>query len=191
MIQKQLGLAMIVAAAMAFPAAGMAKGLENSYAELGYYAIDSDAADADGFKALLSFGAHDYVNLRASFANVNVDDANQKIDEFTVGFGGHYEVIENVDVVAGVVYSVVEGNGDAKADAEGTIADFGFRALLMKKLELNAAYVSQQIGNDTTEAYTVGAVFKMTKKLAASVNYKDVDDSANESNLFVGVRLNF
>lgn len=172
-----------------------AKGLEYSYAEIGYFNTDSDTAEGDGFKVALSFAAHDYVHIRASFASLEMDKVagvtqDMDVDEFTIGFGGNYSVLDNVDLVGGVVYLTNEGTGPVKADEEGYVADLGVRAQLMKKFEVNAGYLNQELGNQTDDGFFVGAVADISKKFAVSLRAEDKGDD-DQTNYFVGLRLNF
>ncbi len=196
MIQKYSGMGLLIAAMALAPVTSFAgKGLSYTYAELGYLNIDGDGLEGDGFKAKLSFAAHEYVHIRASFSNASIDkvagaSVDEKVDEFTIGAGGNYPVMDNVDVVAGVVYVVQEYNGSAKDDPEGHIAELGVRAKPMKKFEVEAGYINQVLQGDSSDGFYVGAVFDLNKDFAVSFRADDSDD-ADETDYFLGLRLNF
>ena len=92
--------------------------------------------------------------------------------------------------MAGVVYVVQEYNGDVKNDPEGHIADVGVRAKPLKKFEISAGYLNQVLQGDSSDGFYVGAVLDLNKDFAVSFRADDSDD-ADETDYFLGLRLNF
>ncbi len=195
-MHKKITLACLLAAATALPVSGFAaKDLNYSYAELGYYNVDGDASEGDGFRAFLSGGVHDNVQLRATFINADIDTVQGvttdiRVDEFQVGIAGRYSFVKGVDATAGIDYVVQNYSRALKDDTEGHVADLGIRVKMFKKFEMNAGFITQVLHEDSSNGFYLGAVADLTKKFSVSFRAEDSDD-ADERNYFLGLRLNF
>ena len=104
------------------PPAMAAKGFNYTYMEGGYRNLDADSIEADGFEAGFSFGATDYIHIVGRYSRLfvdNIDGASSTdldIDEFKIGFGGHYPIMEKVDLVGEVSYVDEQTTGKARLD---------------------------------------------------------------------------
>ena len=192
-------LAMLAQPAMA------AKGFNYTYAEAGYRNIDSDSFEGDGAEFNISYGATDYVHILFSYSRLWIDDidglssVDVDLDEFKVGFGGHYSIMDKVDLVGQISYVNDEFRGDAKLPGdfsksrisdteEGYEATFFGRIQAMKKLEMTPHIVYRDVGSDSDTGFGLGLVYKFYKKFAVRVRATRFSDDST-TNLFAGVRL--
>ena len=214
MYDKRL-VAAIMSACLAFLAqpAMAAKGFNYTYMEGGYRNLDADSIEADGFEAGISFGATDYIHIIGRYSRLFVDDIDGAsnaddldIDEFKIGFGGHYPIMEKVDLVGEVSYVDEQITGKARLDDDGQNVDgtgpkvninekeegyeatFYARVQAMKKLEMTPHVVYRDVGSDSDTGFGLGLVYKFYKKLSVRVRGTHFsDDSA--TNLFLGMRV--
>lgn len=188
--------------------AGAAKGLTYSYGEIGYTHLDSDDVDGDGATALVSFGATDYIHLKfewTHFEGLNVTKRHffgnktldVRTDRFLAGAGGNYTVLEKaslfdaIDVFGTASFYNAAHSKDNNNTDRGYQVDGGVRALLIKKLELNATATYLHVDNFSGETgFGAGAVYKFYKKFSATgdIRHFSQDDTTE---YFVGLRLNF
>lgn len=175
-----------------------AKGLNYSYADVGYQLTELDTADSsidepDFDSALLdaSFALYDIFALRAGFRRgVIDDDTGSEVDltEFRAGGRGHYSVMDNLDVYVDALYFNAKFNGDATNTDIGGIYEAGFRVKGGKIGELDAAY--RRVSGDIDQNYVVvGGVINLTKNLGLSLNAAFGDDDDEE--YFAGLRIGF
>ena len=182
-----------------------AKGFSYTYMEGGYRNIDADSLEADGFEAGFSFGAMEYLHILGRYSRLFVDDVDGlssvdlDIDEFKIGFGGNYPILDKVDLVLDAVYVDEQITGDArKGDnsfksnindkEEGYEATFSARVQALKKLEMTPHVVYRDVGSDSDTGFGLGLVYNFYKKF--SLRFRGThfsDDSA--TNLFVGMRV--
>lgn len=195
------------------PPAMAAKGFNYTYMEGGYRNLDADSIEADGFEAGFSFGATDYIHIVGRYSRLfvdNIDGASSTdldIDEFKIGFGGHYPIMEKVDLVGEVSYVDEQTTGKARLDydalnvsgtgpkvnindkEEGYEATFYARVQAMKKLEVTPHVIYRDVGSDSGTGFGLGLVYNFYKKFSLRVRGTHFsNDSA--TNLFLGVRLN-
>ena len=208
-------VAVMACLAMLAQSANAAKGFKYSYGEFGYYGVDAPTGDGGGFRAAFSFGATDYVNIIGEynrlFGTDDVDNlggqkfsTNEDIDrdEFKIGFGVHYPVMDNMDLTFTTVYVDQEYTGDwviplggtpAKTNVntseEGYEARFGARVKAFKKFEFTPHVVHKEVGNDSNTGGGLGVVYKFYKKFSVRVKGTFYSDDS-ESEMFAGVRLN-
>jgi len=173
-----------------------AKGLEYSYAEIGYSNLDADSAEADGVTARLSFAALDFLHVKAEYSRLFVDNIkgtssdDVDYDRFVIGVGGNYSVTKNIDVLGTVSYVDAEFTGDLKESEEGYQVEAGARAMVGKKAELNASVIYLDVGDFSDTGFGAGAVFKLNKDFSLSANARLFDED-DQTEFFVGLRLNF
>jgi len=190
-----------------------AKGFSYTYMEGGYRNINADSIEADGFEAGFSFGAMEYLHILGRYSRLFVDEldgasdaGDLDIDEFKIGFGGNYPILDKVDLVLDVVYVDEQITGKARVhnDAyvrgkeprvrvndkeEGIETTFSARVQALKKLEMTPHVVYRDVGSDSDTGFGLGLVYNFYKKF--SLRFRGThfsDDSA--TNLFVGMRLN-
>jgi hypothetical protein len=191
-----------------------AKGFNYTYMEGGYRNLDADSIEGDGFEVGFSFGATKYVHILGRYSYLDVDDINGAsnaddldLDEFKIGFGGHYPILDRVDLVLDAVYVDEQLTGKARLDDdglnvngtgpkvnindkdEGYEATFSARIQAMKKLEMTPHVSYRDVGSESGTGFGLGLVYKVYKKFSLRVRGTHFsDDSA--TNLFLGVRLN-
>ena len=189
----------------------VAKGFSYTYMEGGYRNIDADSIEADGFEAGFSFGAMEYLHILGRYSRLFVDDidgtssSDLDIDEFKIGFGGNYPILDKVDLVLDAVYVDEQITGKAKVHnddyvrgkepkvrvndkEEGYEATFSARVQALKKLEMTPHVVYRDVGSDSDTGFGLGLVYNFHKKF--SLRFRGTsfsDDSA--TNLFVGMRV--
>lgn len=172
-----------------------AKGPEYSYAEIGYINIDADQIEGDGAGVNISFGATDHVFLKFGYSRLFMESSNPTVDfdadRFQVGGGMHFGITDTIDVLGAVSYLDVEYSNGVPTEAdEGYLVEAGVRAMLSKKLELNATASALHFDGEDDVGLGVGGVFDITKNFALSGSYNRFDD-AEENEFFVGVRMEF
>lgn len=182
-----------------------AKGFKYTYLEGGYRNVDADSVEGDGFAAGFSFGAMKYMRIVGSYSRLFVDDiegadsTDLDIDEFKIGFGGHYPILDKVDLVLDVVYVDDQITGKIRRDdttfktrinekEEGYEASFLARIQALKSLEMTPHVVHRDVGSDSDTGFGLGLIYKLHKKFHLRVRgTRFSDDSA--TNLFAGIRL--
>lgn len=183
-----------------------AKGFSYSYMEGGYRNVDADSIEADGFEAGFSFAAMEYLHILGRYSRLFVDDLDGTsdakdldIDEFKIGFGGNYPILDKVDLVLDAMYvdEQITGKAKFKGDSfksrvnekeEGYEATFSARIQALKKLEMTPHVVHRDVGSDSETGYGLGLVYNFHKKFSLRVRGTHFsDDSA--TNLFLGMRV--
>lgn len=189
----------------AFSQMTAAGGFNYTYADAGYRNVDSDSFSGDGFQVGLSYGATDYIHIVANYSRLWVDDIDYAsdvdvdIDEFVIGFGGHYSITDKIDLVGEIAYVDDEYTGDARPYGLGYKANIneseeGYQATLygriqvLEKLEMTPHVVYRDL-EDSDTGFGLGLVYDLTKKFAVRVRGTHFSDDST-TNLFVGLRLN-
>jgi hypothetical protein len=191
---KHVG-ALLMAALVWVASPASARGLEQSYADLGYLHVKIDGfTDLDGALVDASFGVHEYVNLRGAFIRAGTDDFRPTNDtpdftEFQLGLRPHFGFAKKKgDLFGEVMYtnSKINGNNFDRS-IKGWIYGGGLRYLVLKRTELliGGEYRS---GNVDEWFGIAGAVVKLTRNLSFSAN---TSQSSDDLDYFAGLRLNF
>jgi hypothetical protein len=172
-----------------------AKGPEYSYAELGYINVDADEIEGDGVGVNISFGATDHIFLKFGYDRVWLEESTSSLefdaDRFQIGGGMHYGITDTIDVLGAISYVDVEYSNGVPTEAdEGYLVEAGVRAMLSKKLELNATLSGLHFDGEDDVGLGIGGVFDITKTFALSGSYNRFDD-AEENEFFVGLRIGF
>ena len=182
-----------------------AGGFKYTYGELGYRNIDSDLMEGDGVRASFSFGATDYIHIVGDYSRIWIDDMDGAssvdidLDEFKIGFGGHYPVTDKIDIVGQVAYVDQEFSGDAVPSGldfktnindseEGYEVVMYGRVLASKKFELTPHVAHREVGSESDTGYGLGLVYQLNRKFALRVRGTHFSDEST-TNLFAGVRL--
>ena len=204
-MRKNYFLGIAAAASLAaFSQMTAAGGFNYTFADAGYRNVDSDDFSGDGVQVGFSYGATDYVHVVGTYSRLwvdNIDGASSvdvDIDEFTIGFGGHYSITDSIDLAGTVVYVDDEYTGDAKPDNLGfktniNDSEDGYQATIygriqaMKNLELTPHVVHRDVGDDDT-GFGLGLVYNLNKKFAIRVRGTHFSDEG-ATNLFAGLRL--
>ena len=207
-MNKQRLIAMTAAAGLAVVSHGAAaKGFNYTYGEFGYRNFNSDLFDGDGFQADFSFGATDYVNVIGAYSHLWIDNregashVNLDLDEFKIGFGGHYPVHEKVDIGATVSYVDEQFTGKdiphgATNKTNVNSSDEGYEAVLygriqaMKKLELTPHVVHLDVGSYSATGFGTDLIYNFYKHFSARISGTHFSDDST-TNVFAGVRLDF
>ena len=204
-------LASVCLAMLAQPAMA-AKGFNYTYMEGGYRNVDADSIEGDGFEVGFSFGATDYIHIIGRYTRLFVDDLENAtsvdldLDEFKIGFGGNYPILDKVDLVLDAVYVDEQLTGKAGINDgtwvqgtapkvrvndknEGYEATFSARIQALKKLEMTPHVSYRDVGSNSGTGFGLGLVYNFYKKFSLRVRGTHFsDDSA--TNLFLGIRVN-
>ena len=172
-----------------------AKGLAQSYADVGYTRYSGDDYDYDGATVDAAFGIFDYVSLRAGYTRGWTDSfpedrdpsGDPDLDDFSFGIRPHYSFSKQLDVYADLLYNNKKYRGDRSETEIGGIYAAGVRYLILKRLELGLGgeYRSADIDSGFL---TVGGTFKVNKFLGISVKTNQASD---DQFYFAGLRLFF
>jgi hypothetical protein len=172
-----------------------AKGLEYSYADVGYLKYNGDDYDVAGGAVNASFGVFELLALRAGYTRGWTDNypksqdpsGDPDLNGFMAGLRPHYSITDNMDVYGDLLYSNNKFNGDRSRTDIGWIYDAGIRWQALKWAELNVAG-QYRSGSIDASFLVVNPVFKLTKSLDLSVS---TSQGSNDSDYFAGLRLNF
>ncbi|HYQ72342.1 MAG TPA: outer membrane beta-barrel protein [Gammaproteobacteria bacterium] len=202
--QAFLGIAGAVSLAM-FSQITAAAGFNYTYMEGGYRNVDSDPADGEGVRVALSYGATDYIHVVAEYTRLWIDDiddassVNIDLDEFQVGFGGHFSITDKVDLVGTVSYVDDQYTGKARPDGlsykarindkeEGYEAKVYGRIQALKKLEMTPHVIHRDV-TDSETGFGLGMVYGLNRKFAIRFEGTHYSDEST-TDLFLGVRFN-
>jgi hypothetical protein len=172
-----------------------AKGLEQSYADVGYSKFNGDDFDVAGGTVDAAFGVFELVSLRAGYTRGWTDkypknqdpSGNPDMNQFILGLRPHYEFTRNLDLYVDLLYSNTKFNGDRSKTDIGWIYVGGLRWKTFKWLELNLAG-EYRSGSIDAPFLLVNPVFKATRNLDVSVSTSQGQD---DSEYFAGLRLKF
>jgi len=182
-----------------------AAGFNYTFAEAGYRNVNSDPLDGDGVRVSLSYGATDYIHIVGDYSRMWIDDVDGAsnvsidLDEFKVGFGGHYPITKKIDLAGTITYVDDQYTGDAvpsnlgyktkiNDSEEGYETTIYGRIQAMKKLEMTPHIVHREV-EDSSTGFGLGLVYDLTRKFAVRFRATRFDDD-NATNLFLGMRLN-
>ena len=200
-------LAVAASACLAVAASSVTAGNFNyTFAELGYRNVDGDDMEADGFRASFSFAATEHFQVVGDYSRLWLDDmdgassVDVDIDEFKIGFGGHYPVTDKIDAVGQITYVDDEYTGDAVPDDLGyktniNTSDEGYEATLYgriqasKKFELTPHLVHRDVGPDSETGFGLGLIYQLNRNFGLRFRATQFSDD-NTTNLFAGLRLN-
>ena len=185
-----------------------AKGPNYTYAEIGYVNTDADLVEGDGFDVNISFGATDLIFLKFGFQTdeLDVGPSGSQVngvdaDEFLIGGGAHFKVMDKLDLYGTLSYVDIEYSGGIPVRGDdGYELAAGVRSMVTKKLELHAEAAYRDIDNlenddDDERIYTVGGVYKFHKtfsayaRIAGDNRYDDSGDAIDTIGL--GIRMKF
>jgi len=192
-------------ACLAQPAAA-AKGFNYNYVEGGYRDIDGDSIGGDGFEAGFTFGAMEYLHIIGRYSHLSIDDLEDAskvdldLDEFKIGFGGNYPIMDKVDLALDAFFVDEEITGKVRKkdfvnktrineSNTGYEAIFYARVQALKKLEMTPHVVYRDVGDNSDTGFGLGLVYKVYKKFSLRVRATRFSDD-NATNLFLGLRAN-
>jgi hypothetical protein len=181
-----LGSLMLAAA----PLAAMAEDMSYNYVDLAYVDQDIDGVgpSADGFGLRGSIGFAENWLAFAEYTSTSVQGVD--IEQIAVGFGGHYGLTDQLDLVGRVGYFEINLDaGPLNADDDGYLLDLGLRGQVTEGVEVEGGvrYTDLSEGGDDT-ALWVGGRFHFNKTWAVGAEYQSGDDI---SNLLAYVRASF
>lgn len=196
MSSKKAASALLVPlCALLFSPALVAKGLEYTYADVGYIKFNGDDYDYHGGTIDASFGVFDLAALRLGYTRARTEkfpkakdpSGNPDLNEFQVGVRPHYSLGKSFDVYGEVIYYNAKFNGDRTNTDIGWIYTGGFRWQALKWAELNLA--GQYRSGDIDAGFVViNPVFKLTRNFDLSLKTSQGPD---DSDYFAGIRLKF
>lgn len=172
-----------------------AKGLEYSYADVGYLKFNGDDFDMHAGTVDASFGVFDFAALRLAYIRGRADNfptnedpsGKPDVSEFRLGVRPHFSLAETLDVYGDLLYSNRKYNGDRSHTDIGWIYAGGIRWQALKWAELNLAG-EYRSGSIDAAFLVVNPVFKLTKTFDLSIK---TSQGADDSDYFAGVRLKF
>jgi hypothetical protein len=181
-----LGSLMLAAA----PLAAMAEDMSYNYVDLAYVDQDIDGVgpSADGFGLRGSIGFAENWLAFAEYTSTSVQGVD--IEQIAVGFGGHYGLTDQLDLVGRVGYFEINLDaGPLNADDDGYLLDLGLRGQVTEGVEVEGGvrYTDLSEGGDDTALF-VGGRFHFNKTWAVGAEYQSGDDL---SNLLAYVRASF
>jgi len=181
-----LGSLMLAAA----PLAAMAEDMSYNYVDLAYVDQDIDGVgpSADGFGLRGSIGFAENWLAFAEYTSTSVQGVD--IEQIAVGFGGHYGLTDQLDLVGRVGYFEINlDSGPLSADDDGYLLDLGLRGRVTEGVEVEGGvrYTDLSEGGDDTALF-VGGRFHFNKTWAVGAEYQSGDDL---SNLLAYVRASF
>ena len=173
----------------AAPLAALAEGMSYSYVDAAYVDTDIDGApSADGFGLRGSFGFAENYFVFGEYTDQSVSGVD--LTTYGVGFGGHYGIADNLDLVGRLGWIKVEIDaGFAEVDDDGYLIDAGLRGRVGDAVELEGGirYTDFSDGGDSTGLF-VGGRFHFNDTWALGAEYQDGDDT---STLLAYVRASF
>jgi hypothetical protein len=186
LVKFALGTLMLALA----PLAALADDMSYSYVDLAYVETDiSNGPTADGFGVRGSIGFAENWLAFAEYTAQSVQGID--LDTIAVGFGGHYGLAENLDLVGRLGYFEVDANagGGLNASDDGFLFDLGLRGRVGDAVELEggARYTDLSDGGDDTSLF-VGGRFHFNKTWALGAEYQSGDDT---SSILAYVRASF
>jgi hypothetical protein len=192
-------LALLAQSAMA------AKGFNYSYMEGGYRNLNADSGEGDGFEAGFSFGAMEYLHILGSYSRLYVDNldgassVDVDVDEFKIGFGGNYSVLDKVDLVLDAVYVDEQFTGDARINGnsykskinekeEGYEVSFSARIQALKQLEMTPHVTYRDVSSSSDTGFGLGMVYNFHKNFSLRIKGTHYSDDST-TDLLVGIRV--
>ncbi len=171
------------------PLVALADDLSYSYVDLGYVQTDIDGApSADGFGLRGSVGFGENWFVFGEYSNQDLDGVD--IDQFAVGFGGHYGLTDAMDLVGRIGYVDAEASaGGSSISVDGYLVSAGLRGRMGDAFELEgrADYTDYGNNGDNTALVIAGRYF-FTDQFALGAEFSTSDDA---DAYLVGVRWSF
>jgi hypothetical protein len=174
-----------------------AKGFDYTYGQIGYQNWDSDSIEYQGASVDISFGALDFMHILLGYSRFWVDnvqgtsDDDIDIDEFRLGAGGNFSLLDNLDLVGRGIWIYQGESGDSNNANIGYEVEAGVRWKPIKTLELAPSLYYYD--NDDFEADIgagLGVVYNFKKRYSLSVQARYFDDD-EVTDLFAGIRYRF
>lgn len=196
MYSKKATRALLVSmCALLFSPMLAAKGLEYSYADVGYIKYNGDDYDYHGGTVDASFGIFDLAALRIGYTRARTEkysktkdpSGHPDLNEFQLGLRPHYSLGKTFDLYADFIYFNDKFNGERSNTDDGWIYTGGFRWQALKWAELNLAG-QYRTGNIESPFLVVNPVFKLTKNFDLSLK---TSQGSDDSDYFAGIRLKF
>ena len=186
LVKVMLGGLLLAAA----PLAALAEDMSYSYVDLAYVDTDIDGVgpSLDGFGLRGSIGFAQNWFAFGEFAAQSVSGVD--LDTYTVGLGGHYGLVENLDLVGRLGWTKVEiSSGPIDVDDDGYLVDAGLRGRVGDAVELEGGVRYTDFGDrgDSTGLF-VGGRFHFNETWALGAEYQDGDET---STILAYVRASF
>jgi hypothetical protein len=184
-VNAMVGTLLLAAA----PIAAQAEDMSYSFVDLGYAETNLDGGPTgDGFGARGSVGFAKNFFVFANYLNQDFGPAD--IDNYSVGFGGHLEIAESVDLVGKAGYLKADASGGGlSAEDSGYLVSAGVRARPASQFELEGNVIYRDLGSNADDtAVAVAARYFFTDMFAIGAEYELGDDA---DTWFAGVRLSF
>ncbi len=177
----------------AAPLAAQAEDMSYSYIEAGWVNTNFDGFDEDadgpGVRGSIGFAENffafaEYVTQEVDVLGVDVD-----VDQIAVGFGGHLDISDKVNLVGRVGYVEVDSD-DVGVNVDGYLVSAGVRGQVAENFELEGQVVYTDLGSSGGDdtGLGVGGRYFFTKNFAVGAEYQFSDDA---DTWILGVRFAF
>lgn len=157
--------------------------LSYTYAEGGFGRVDLDNIDTGDSYFLggsLAFGTNWLGFAEYSKSDFSQAGADANVDQFQIGFGGHFPMTDAVDFVGKLAYvdESVDVNtpfGNGTADDSGYMLSAGVRTQVLEKLDLTGAVEYVDFGDSDDTGLSLRGLYEFTDmfSLGARVGYSD------------------
>ena len=157
--------------------------LSYTYAEGGFGRVDLDNIDTGDSYFLggsLAFGTNWLGFAEYSKSDFSQAGVDANVDQFQIGFGGHFPMTDAVDFVGKLAYvdESVDVNtpfGNGTADDSGYMLSAGVRTQVLEKLDLTGAVEYVDFGDSDDTGLSLRGLYEFTDmfSLGARVGYSD------------------
>jgi Outer membrane protein beta-barrel domain len=170
-------------AALAGMASAHAGDLSYTYAEGGLGQVDMDSidtGDAYFIGGSLGFADRWFGFAEYSMSSFDVSGVSADLDEYQIGFGGHFPMSNSVDFVGKLAYvdesvDASAGGVSASADENGYMLSAGVRGHVAEKLDLMGSVDYLDIGDSTDTGLSLRGLYEFTDmfSLGARAGFSD------------------
>jgi hypothetical protein len=170
-------------AALAGMASAHAGDLSYTYAEGGLGQVDMDSidtGDAYFIGGSLGFADRWFGFAEYSTSSFDVSGVSADLDEYQIGFGGHFAMTDSVDFVGKLAYvdesvDASAGGVSASADENGYMLSAGVRGHVVEKFDLMGSVDYLDIGDSTDTGLSLRGLYEFTDmfSLGARVGFSD------------------
>jgi hypothetical protein len=157
--------------------------LSYTYAEGGLGQVDMDSidtGDAYFIGGSLGFADRWFGFAEYSTSSFDVSGVSADLDEYQIGFGGHFAMTDSVDFVGKLAYvdesvDASAGGVSASADENGYMLSAGVRGHVVEKFDLMGSVDYLDIGDSTDTGLSLRGLYEFTDmfSLGARVGFSD------------------
>jgi hypothetical protein len=148
-----------------------------TYFEGGWVNVDFDDIDedGDGFEVGGSVAIHPNFHIVADYADIDLS-GNADATVYSIGIGGNLPLRQGLDGIGRVRWINEEIDvGPGEIDEDGYGLEFGLRAMINPRLELNGGVKYVDVDDDNTSLY-VGGLYDVVNNFALGADFEFSDD---------------